>query len=59
MAPHSIQTEAHSEIAQAFLMVFALIMMIAPFIISKIANIGRQPWPSRRVAIRALPAPRT
>lgn len=59
MAPHTLQAAAHSQIAQAFLMALALIMMIAPFIISKIANIGRQPWPRRRPAIRALPSPRT
>ncbi len=59
MAPHTFQDEAHSQIAQAFLMVLALIMMIAPFIISKVANIGRPAWPARRTSMRVLPAPRT
>lgn len=52
MAPHTFQQAADSRIADAFLMMVALILMIAPFVISIIANIGRRPWPSyRREAI--------
>lgn len=48
MAPHTFQHAADTRIADTFLLVFALIMMIAPFIISVVANIGRRPWPSYR-----------
>lgn len=48
MAPHTFQQAADTRIAQAFILVFALIMMIAPFVISVVANIGRRPWPSYR-----------
>lgn len=52
MAPHTFQQAADSRIADAFLLMVALILMIAPFVISIIANIGRRPWPSyRREAI--------
>ena len=34
----------------------AAILMIAPFVISLVANIGRRPWPSyRREAVEAKP----
>ena len=48
MAPHTFQQAADSRIAGAFMLIFALIMMIAPFVISVVANIGRRPWPSYR-----------
>ena len=52
MAPHTFQQAADTRIADAFLLMLALILMIAPFIISIVANIGRRPWPSyRREAI--------
>lgn len=52
MAPHTFQQAADTRIADAFLLMLALILMIAPFVISIIANIGRRPWPSyRREAI--------
>ena len=61
MAPHTFQQAADSRIADAFLLMVALIVMIAPFVISIGANIGRRPWPSyRREAVmrpRALLAP--
>ncbi len=37
-----------ARIAEFFLLALALILMIAPFIISVVANIGRRPWPSYR-----------
>ena len=56
MAPHTFQQAADSRIAGVFMLIFALIMMIAPFVISKIANIGRRPWPSyRREAVQVRP----
>jgi len=52
MAPHTFQQAADTRIADAFLLMLALILIIAPFVISIIANIGRRPWPSyRREAI--------
>lgn len=59
MAPHTFQNEADNAIAQALLLVLAFLMMMTPFIVSKIANIGRRPWPSRAVEAkpRALLAP--
>ena len=50
MAPHTFQQAADTRIADAFLLVLALILMMAPFVISVIANIGRRPWPSYRRA---------
>lgn len=52
MAPHTFQQAADTRIADTFLLMLALILMIAPFVISIIANVGRRPWPSyRREAI--------
>ena len=56
MAPHTFQAAADTRIADTFILVFALIMMIAPFIISIVANIGRRPWPSYRTeTVKAKP----
>ena len=55
MAPHTFQNEADRTIAQAFLLVLAFLMMMTPFIVSKIANIGRRPWPSRNTPAEAKP----
>ncbi len=56
MAPHTFQAAADSRIADSFMLVVALIMMIAPFVFSIFANIGRQPWPSyRKEAVKAKP----
>ena len=48
MVPHTFQQAADTRIADSFMLVVALIMMIAPFVISVVANIGRRPWPSSR-----------
>ena len=56
MAPHTFQQAADTRIADTFMLVVALIMMIAPFIISIVANIGRRPWPSYRTeTVKAKP----
>lgn len=56
MAPHTFQAAADTRIADSFMLVFALIMMIAPFVFSIFANIGRQPWPSYRTeTVKAKP----
>lgn len=48
-----------ARIAEFFLLALALILMIAPFIISVVANIGRRPWPSyRREAVEVKPRAR-
>ena len=48
MAPHTFQQAADTRIADTFMLVVALILMIAPFVVSIVANIGRRPWPSYR-----------
>ena len=48
MAPHTFQQTANTRIADTFMLIVALVMMIAPFVISVVANIGRRPWPSYR-----------
>jgi len=59
MAPHTFQQAADTRIADTFMLVVALIMMIAPFIISIVANIGRRPWPSyRRETVEVKPRTR-
>jgi len=56
MAPHTLQQVAHARIAEVFMLGVAAILMIAPFVISLVANIGRRPWPSyRREAVEAKP----
>ncbi|HOY79887.1 MAG TPA: hypothetical protein PLN33_18895 [Hyphomonadaceae bacterium] len=56
MAPHTFQAAADARIADSFMLIVALIMMIAPFVISVVANIGRRPWPSYRTeAVKAKP----
>lgn len=56
MAPHTFQAEADARIADAFLLVVALVLVLAPFIVSVVANIGRR-VPSRR-RTKAPPTPR-
>ena len=56
MAPHTLQQVAHARIAEILMLGVAAILMIAPFVISVIANIGRRPWPSyRRAPVEAKP----
>ncbi len=56
MAPHTLQQVAHARIAEVFMLGVAAILMIAPFVISLVANIGRRPWPSYRLeAVEAKP----
>lgn len=56
MAPHTFQAAANSRIADSFMLVVALILLSAPFIISIFANIGRRPWPSYRTEpVKAKP----
>lgn len=56
MAPHTFQAAADTRIADSFMLVVALILLSAPFIISIVANIGRRPWPSYRTeTVKAKP----
>lgn len=55
MAQHTFQAEADARIADVFLTILILALMLAPFVISVIANIGRRPWPSHRVPAEVRP----
>lgn len=48
MALFTILQNAGTRVSNTLLLTAALILMIAPFIISVVANIGRRPWPSYR-----------
>lgn len=48
MAPFTSLQTAGTRISNTLLLTLALILMIAPFIVSVVANIGRRPWPSYR-----------
>ena len=55
MAPHTFQAEADARIADVILTILILALMLAPFVISVVANIGRRPWPARRAAHEVKP----
>ncbi|MDP3493585.1 MAG: hypothetical protein Q8R82_10750, partial [Hyphomonadaceae bacterium] len=56
MAPHTFQQDAHTRIAGVLMLGVAAILMIAPYLISVVANIGRRPWPSyRREQVESRP----
>lgn len=56
MAPQTLQAVADTRIVGSFMLVVALTLMIAPFIVSIVANIGRRPWPSYRTeTVKAKP----
>lgn len=55
MAQQIFRNDVLKRAAFPFLLLLALMMMLTPYIVSVVANIGRRPWPSRRIASEAKP----
>jgi hypothetical protein len=55
MAQQIFKNDVLKRAAFPFLLLFALAMMLTPYIVSVVANIGRRPWPSRRLATETRP----